>query len=109
MNGAGRVWLYEATVDSVLGNLTRINNLMYVLDEELYGVWSGWGECSVTCGSGSQTRYRERIGTHSGIDSETEDESQQEQVSSEQRFKETQVCSHYCPGTSLLSSFYLLY
>lgn len=27
-----------------------------------YGTWSRWGECSVTCGTGERTRYRDNIG-----------------------------------------------
>ena len=55
----------------------------------MYGSWSMWGECSVTCGFGVKQRVRANLKSN-GMEEDEEDGVKQEQI-----------CGKgFCPGNS---------
>ena len=68
----------------------------FVLDEQVYGPWSRWGECSVSCGHGTQTRYREAIGQFPELTTMQLDDD-----------LDTKVCSNHCPGEIISNAYFL--
>ena len=45
-------------INKVLTSITRLNKLLFSAIPGGYTDWFEWGECSVTCGGGVQTRKR---------------------------------------------------